>query len=695
MLETKTGKPYKSLWFGNFFEPAYGSAEFRADGIRRIRELGFNSVLLDSKAWQDFFERYEGKEASPYVAAQEHMMAEIEKNGLSYAFLAIYMNGDNLYPNIRFSPPIYGESITAHSGKDGRCYRYWSEKAQQSMIDHLSGLYRLYGKNASRTQIGGKERLPVCSMWDPIVQMSFDEDGRTRYCRWLENRYGDIKRFNQCYGLSANDFSSLSLDDVWYFEDKGRPTRADFENRTPLYYRYTDVLRWKADELALYFKEMQQKISALNPALYTSPVLSQWGMFLNVAPQSYFERDPGSAWDTCQRGIDPYRLAPFLDCCTFTTVPITENALPNAYASSCQNSMIRCMNQGREFTVGFYLGRYLYHDIYSVLTPCEMIGMAAASGASGYHSYGYGGLDDGGVMHKMMDTPFAASIKTGNAWFDRVLTENVPTGRKKEAAVLYPAEMALTEPYFVEGNPRRRRDMLGYYQSLCDLGLNVDVIHPMQAAECLSDYALLAIPDDSCYQNNPDPLLEEALREFVEQGGILAVDGRHPVLKRIFGIHCAAHPRQCFRAEGEGIVPGRGEFCTPEDGEALAVYEDSGKNAVSLYHFGKGQVVVFGFQYGAEYIAEETSAVPPIYGNRDFYPLCVAEHDPFRSFVRRNLSCPDFAQKGLETTWFKNCLFLVNHTSYPIDCSAISGEKDFQLPMNGMLAPHSAVKINF
>lgn len=43
-----------------------------------LKKLGFNSVLLDSKDWEDFRERYEGKPASQYVGMQEFMMEQIK-----------------------------------------------------------------------------------------------------------------------------------------------------------------------------------------------------------------------------------------------------------------------------------------------------------------------------------------------------------------------------------------------------------------------------------------------------------------------------------------------------------------------------------------------------------------------------------------------------------------------------------------
>ena len=241
MREKNSAHPYINLWFGNFFEPAFSSEEFRTEGIDRIRDMGFNSILLDSKAWQDFFDRYAGQEATQYVAAQEHMISEIQKSGLSHCFLAIYLNGDNLYPNIRYSPPVFGEEPTAPSGEPGKWYKYWSERAQASMTEHVKELYALYGKNATRVSVNGTEdRLPLCSMWDPIVAFSFDKEGISRYQTWLEERYGSIEAFNQAYGLSAESFSAITPEEYWYDENGAHASLPPLHGQSALEGRRVD-----------------------------------------------------------------------------------------------------------------------------------------------------------------------------------------------------------------------------------------------------------------------------------------------------------------------------------------------------------------------------------------------------------------------------------------------------------------------
>ena len=96
MSKKNKERPFLSIWFGNFFEPFYSDFKATRNGIADCASLGFNSLNLDSKAWEDFFERYRGGKASQYVKMHEFIMAEAAKLGLDYTCLALYLCGDNL-----------------------------------------------------------------------------------------------------------------------------------------------------------------------------------------------------------------------------------------------------------------------------------------------------------------------------------------------------------------------------------------------------------------------------------------------------------------------------------------------------------------------------------------------------------------------------------------------------------------------
>lgn len=85
------------------------------------------------------------------------------------------------------------------------------------MTEHVSQLLEMYGENMTRIEVDGEEKKPLCSMWDPVVAPSFDEDGKKRYRSWLEKRYnGDIETFNRFYKTEANSFETIEPEQYWF-----------------------------------------------------------------------------------------------------------------------------------------------------------------------------------------------------------------------------------------------------------------------------------------------------------------------------------------------------------------------------------------------------------------------------------------------------------------------------------------------
>lgn len=203
-----------------------------------------------------------------------------------------------------------------------------------------------------RAYEGKEEVAPICSMWDPIVAPSFDQEGRKRYLDWLEEQYGTIDALNDVYQTSFKEFEELEKEDYWFSCKYGEGAVYTPRNREllePAFWMWCDNMKWKRRELRLYFEEMQQRFSALPQKLYLSPNMAQWSYFLNVDGSRLSGVGFADLWDTAMRGINIYELAPYVDNCYFMTVPVTPAGDADAYVVSCQHSMMRCMNQGRDF----------------------------------------------------------------------------------------------------------------------------------------------------------------------------------------------------------------------------------------------------------------------------------------------------------------------------------------------------------
>lgn len=676
-----------AIWFGNFFEPFYSDREAVRRGLADVAELGFNTINLDSKPWEDFFARYCGEPASPYVAMQEFMMLEAAARGLDYTHLALYLCGDNLYPTIRDVPPVRGEEAVRPNGELMGTYKYWSPTAQQTMVDHVRGLLKLYGAGMRRR---GGSRIVMLTMFEPVPKPSFDAEGRQHYLTWLEQHYaGDIMNLNQRYGLAAKTFAKLQAAEYWLLPEAlnwvecARPTADDFSRRTPDFYRWMDNQNYLVGVLLDYLATMKRQWRELEPALFIEPVLHQWGYFFNP---------PGQAmWQTGLRALDVYRCAEQVDAALYVAAPLNAENRADAQALSVEASIMRCANAGRSFTGGLYLGRHINGDVYRVVPPAEAIGTLVANGATSLFAYGYSGLDDGGVLYQMDDV-FKDSLRAGNHWAAEVMPL-LDQPRTKEVALLFPAEMSLYEPLEVDSGGRHRMDLLGWYAQFTDLGWHVDILHPLQiAAGALADYQHLVVPHNSLYDLGDNTALEAAVKHFVTAGGTVFHGPHCELACRALGIEEDAIPFDCIQWR-EAVIPHGWSTVAWRGGTALGAYFQSGGNAIAQTNLGAGRVFSFGFQYGYSYSRLTMPIVPPQYGRREMHPLVLLKETPVAVLAGPSPQAPMPPVKGVEFARFGRHLQIVNHRSSPVDISRIAARRTLsQVPSApGWLAAHSAV----
>lgn len=679
-------KTFISIWFGNFFEPFFTDREAVRRGIADVASLGFNSINLDSKAWEDFFARYRGEAASPYVAMQEFMMQESAAHGLDYTQLALYLCGDNLYPTIRDIPPVRGEEPMLPNGKPMGTYKYWSPRAQETMVEHVRGLLKLYGTGMRRRSDGC---IIMQTMFEPIPKPSFDMEGKQHYLTWLKNHYGnDIIKLNQRYRIDAKSFDELKPQQYWLrpeelnWVDCARPGSEDFAKRTPDFYRWIDNQTYLAEVLEEYLAAMKKRWRDLEPNLFIEPVLHQWGFFFNPPGQTM--------WQTGQRAVDIYRCAAHVDSVLYIAAPLNAENRADALALSVEGSIMRNANSHRPFTAGLYLGRHVNGDIYNVIPPAEAIGTHVANGATGLHMYGYSGLDDGGVMFRM-DSVFKDSLRAGNRWAAEVIPL-LKASRAKEVALLFPSEMSLYEPLEVDIDGRHRMDLLGWYMQFIDLGWHVDILHPEQIiANALTDYKYFVVPHLSLYDLSDHPVLETAVKKFVSGGGTM-FHGPHCELgRRSFGIEEEIVPFDCIRWHEEIIPHGWSTVAYPK-GKVIGTYIQSKKTAMAKTDVDRGRVISFGFQYGYSYSRRTMPIVPPQYGKREIHPLVLLKETPVAAITGASPLVPMAPIKGVEFARFDNHLVVVNHRSSPVEISGITSKHSLpQVPSApGWLAGHSA-----
>lgn len=660
-------RPAFMAWFGNFFEPYFSSEEAVVEGLEDLRQLGINSIVLDSKLWSDFTRFFRTGEESQYVKMQNFITACSREKGLGVSFLALFAIGDNLYPEIYDHPPEFIEQPVDFRGQPFRGYRHWSQKQTEDHVRHCLGLYQFIAGDAAARAVdeNGRERLPFYFYHSPIFAPSFDDDGRQHYLTWLKGRY-TVEEINRRYGTTFTAIEEMAASDYWTNPDHASedarylPSTGDYAARTAVVQKYADNQCYKREVMRRYFSDIVARLREAEPRFYFYAALSQWKIFFS----DYVHIQ--------NRGWDLWDLGPILDSPSFITMPIDNHGNIEPYVVPCEMAMLRSATNDRDFVGSLFLGRYMANDIYAICSPAEVIASAFGAGATDLYFYGYNGLDDGGNFGKW-GTPEKTSLRQALDWFSSVRAAAGKRVKTRHAAILFPfASYTLsTHPTDPETYQAFRDDLLGWYRQLADLGINADVLHPSQVrAGGLSSYDCVVVPNDPHYWAMPDAELESRLRDYVTSGGTLLHSMAEPV-HRAFAIASLPHEPDSFGWE-EKIVTGSAAFSSYTSGEIQAAYLSDQTPAYVTHRFQAGCVHSFGFHYGFAYGCKEHLPVSREYKKENHYPLTIARRTPVEK-IFTDAGFSSERSRGVERIAFAKGTLVINHTPYTAVVASAAG----------------------
>lgn len=643
-------RPHFSLWFGNFFEPYFSDRKLVEKGMEEIASMGFNSIILDSKLWEDFTEFFNTGKESDYVAMQKFMIEEAAKNGMGINFLTLFYNGDNLYPHIRSSKPDIISPVIDRNGNVFRGLKHWDDNQTDALVRHTVNLYKKLAKdNAAKAVDGNGNSVTPCYFYhSPALMPSFDDDGKSVYIKWLSSHYGSIDALNREYGENNVDFDLLDMLSLWPemleddYKDSGMTVRMK---------KHRDNMLFRQDLLEAFYDKLTSGVRKELPQIFLYDCLSQWKYFL-------------TDWvEISERGLNLWKLGKYLDSPSFYTLPADAYGEANCYAVSYENAILRSACAGKDPVSGLFLGRYLYNDIYEFVTPAESIASCYGAGATDMFFYGYSGLDDGGNFGKW-DKNRKLSVKKALDWFSDV---RAVSGKRKstyEAAILFPYATFTMDNRNRNGKAYRacRNDSLGYYKQLCDLGINPDIIDRTQLNDIsLNNYSLVLLPADPFYEYLPDKNLEKALKEYVTLGGTVICSASCGLFD-VFDIKTKPHKPDSIAFE-EKITEFGEKFISFDNVESLGEYCSDNETALGVKHIGKGNVYVMGVDLGTCYVERVQKPVPVAFGNEAHYPLTMINRTPIEKWLFELGKCKK-RERGIEKIPFETGILIINHTSY-------------------------------
>lgn len=671
-------RPHFSLWFGNFFEPYHSDRELVREGMKEIAEMGFNSIILDSKLWEDFTEFFNTGKESDYVAMQRFMVERCKENGMGINFLTLFYNGDNLYPHIRDSAPDIISPVIDRDGKPFRGYKHWDHAQTQAMIEHNVNLYEKLACDAAAKAVDekGNPKIPCYFYHSPALMPSFDEDGRKVYFDWLKGKYGTIEALNAAYGTDFASFDEPDMKEFWPVMTAEDYKAHDGNARMVM---HRDNMLFRQDLLERFYAELTAGVRERIPNIFLYDCLSQWKYFL-------------TDWvEISERGLDLWRLAKYLDSPSFYTLPADAYGEANCYAVSFENAILRSACGGKDPVAGLFLGRYLYNDIYNFVSADESIASCFGAGATDMFFYGYSGLDDGGNFAKW-DKNRKLAVKKGLDWFAQVREISGKRLDEKKAAIVFPYASFTMENRRLNDEVYRacRNDLLGYYQQLADLGINADILDRSQITEqSLADYSLIILPADVWYSYLKDEALEAALVAYVKKGGTV-IAGASCGLHEIFDIKTERHASDSFAWEEE-ITEFSTTFLSYENVEPIALYCSDDKIAIGEKKLGRGRVYAAGIDFGRCYCERTHKPVPVAYGRHAQYPLTVVKRTPIEKWLIEDLGLAKGRERGIEKVPFENGLLIINHTSYDYEVTEQYIEACSSGDFSGILPGHHYV----
>jgi len=653
-------RPAYMAWFGNFFEPYFSSKAAVDDGLKDLRALGMNSVVLDSKLWSDFTRYFRTGEASQYVKMQKYISGKCREEGLGVSFLALFAIGDNLYPEIYDYPPEFVEQPVDFWGKPYRGYRHWSQPQMEEHVRHCLQLYEFIAGDAAAKTVDSqeRERLPFYFYHSPIFAPCFDADGRKVYLDWLADEYS-LEEINARYGTSFSAFDEMRGADYWVHpdhpEEEARfvPSPEDYALRSATVLKYADNQGFKHGVMKRYFRDIVARLREREPRFYFYAALSQWKYFFS----DYVHIQ--------NRGWDLWDLGESLDSPSFITMPIDNHGNVEPYVVPCELAMLRSASRDRDFVGSLFLGRYMANDVYAVASPAEVIASAFGAGATELYFYGYNGLDDGGNFGKW-GVPERASLRQALDWFAEVRERAGGRRKTRHAAIVFPFASYTLSAHATDAADyvAFREDLLGWYRQFSDHGLSPDILHPSQVrAGALRRYGCVIVPADPHYWALPDPGMEEALRAYVEEGGTL-LHSISELAERAFDFASEPHAPDSIGWE-EKIVTGSRRFVSYPTGEPEAAYLGDGRSAYAIRAAGRGTIHSFGLHYGYAYGSREHLPVARAYKKENHYPLTVIARTPVDKLLTES-GLSRGRRRGTESIPFAKGTLYVNHTPYTL-----------------------------
>ena len=215
-----TGEPMVAIYFfTHWWEPWKSDDQAIYDDLVRLKEMGFNTILLDSEASQAMPGDFE-------LLSRGHRIAE--------------QVGMKIVPWL---------SLKCWSAMTSEGRRKWSEERYGASVDVTAQGFLPYGPGTIdfateytkdylkrfkdeallHVQKDGRSRpvvaLTVEAAWH--YRSSFDPKTRLHFCRWVRQKYGSLESINEVWGTAYQDVFQIDPSDTTIFDYEEAGNRSE------------------------------------------------------------------------------------------------------------------------------------------------------------------------------------------------------------------------------------------------------------------------------------------------------------------------------------------------------------------------------------------------------------------------------------------------------------------------------------
>ncbi len=248
------GRPLVPIYFfTHWWQPWRGSDDLVRSDLRRLSEMGVNTLLLD----HEWCQRFEAMGRDHALAAETGMKI--------IPWLSLKTWGDMISPKRRKGTrEQYGYALDVPSGPNAGFLPYGPNTINLG-VAYTNDYLKRYRNSGALLHVNhnGDSRPVVALTVEASWSYLYAKDAETRlhFCRWLRDRYQSINKLNDTWSTQFADFFDIDPNDAGAFDFKGAVSAKQREVPAPV----EDFIRFCAEIVSDAMAAIRQRVRQQHP----------------------------------------------------------------------------------------------------------------------------------------------------------------------------------------------------------------------------------------------------------------------------------------------------------------------------------------------------------------------------------------------------------------------------------------------